>query len=61
MTEAKNIFYKDILSNLTESQEIEAMRIPKVMTMTPEDRAMAIMKEPYQKQSSLTRMPKGWK
>lgn len=61
MTEAKNIYFKEILPSLNESVEIDRMRLPKTLSMTAEERAVAITGAPYEKESSLTRMPKGWR
>lgn len=61
MTEAKNIYFKEILPSLNESVAIDRMRLPKTLSMSAEDRAVAITGAPYEKESSLTRMPKGWR
>ena len=60
LAEAKKIFFSDVLSSMKESQDIEKMRLPESISMSMEDRAMAITKEPLKKTSSLSRMPKGW-
>lgn len=61
LAEAKKVFFSDVINNLSESKEIERMRLPESMTMSMEERARKITKKPLVKTSSLSRMPKGWK
>jgi len=60
LTEAKNIFYRQILQNLKESREIDDMRIPESLYTTPEDRRQYIDPKRIQKSNAVDRLPKGW-
>lgn len=61
LTEAKKVFFREVLPNMNESQEIESMRLPESIQMSMEDRAKIITNAPLQKTSALSRKPRGWR
>lgn len=60
LNEAKQFFFKNILQNLSESEEIDNMRIPESLSIDPMDRAEA-MGISALKSSMMDRKPEGWR
>ena len=60
LTEAKQIFFKDVLQNMKESVEIENLNIPKAMYVTSSDRQNALGLNSIKKSTVMDRKPKGW-
>lgn len=60
LVEAKQYFFKNILQQMNESQEIESTRLPETLELTPEARIQALNEKNFKKSSMFDRMPKGW-
>lgn len=60
LAEAKKYFYKEVLNNLSESQEINSMRLPESLAISNEERAKYIMNEQVKNTSAVDRLPEGW-
>jgi chromosome segregation ATPase len=60
LSEAKQYFFKNVLPNMTESREIDALRIPETLGLTPEDRKQKLGEKNFRQSSMYDRMPEGW-
>lgn len=60
LAEAKYFFLHNVIQNLNESKNIDSMRIPESLAVSPEKRAESIKSGKFEKDSAMDRMPKGW-
>lgn len=60
LTEAKRVFYTDVIQNLKESKDIEDSRIPMTSYITASERQDALGLKSLKKSTIMDRKPEGW-
>nr|DAL61234.1 MAG TPA_asm: Prohead core protein serine protease [Caudoviricetes sp.] len=60
LTEAKRVFYADVIQNLKESKDIEDSRIPMTSYITASERQDALGLKSLKKSTIMDRKPEGW-
>lgn len=60
LTEAKRVFYTDVIQNLKESRDIEDSRIPMTSYITASERQDALGLRSLKKSTIMDRKPEGW-
>lgn len=60
LTEAKQVFFKDVLQNMKESKDISSLNIPKATYITPAERQNALGLNFMKKSTIMDRKPEGW-